>query len=146
MGSDVVCSAGSDIARASICGTDNRTAHAFFVSAYQVKSLIRYHPRYGIILRHIRCKKHKRRPILFSLRWTYLQRPPRSSKPRFGRELTYRGVHKKCTSANKVSNHQAHQGYAPLVCLAHHIRPRKESLRISGKQEHRCFPPDLETS
>ena len=30
-------------ARASVCGTDNRTTHAFFVSAYQVKSLIRYH-------------------------------------------------------------------------------------------------------
>lgn len=26
-----------------MCGTDNRTTHAFFVSAYQVKSLIRYH-------------------------------------------------------------------------------------------------------
>lgn len=26
-----------------MCGTDNRTTHAFFVSVYQVKSLIRYH-------------------------------------------------------------------------------------------------------
>ena len=43
MGSDVVCSTGLGSARASMCGTDNRTTHAFFVSAYQVKSLIRYH-------------------------------------------------------------------------------------------------------
>ena len=36
VGSDVVCSTGLGSARASMCGTDNRTTHAFFVSVYHV--------------------------------------------------------------------------------------------------------------
>ena len=43
VGSNVVCSTGFGNARALVRGTDNRTTHAFFVSVYQVKSLIRYH-------------------------------------------------------------------------------------------------------
>lgn len=31
MGSDVVCSTGLGSARASMCGTDNKTTHAFFL-------------------------------------------------------------------------------------------------------------------
>ena len=36
--------------------------------------------RYGKILRHVRCKMHSRSRPVSSKRWTYLQRPPRSSK------------------------------------------------------------------
>ena len=47
VGSNVVCSTGFGNARALVRGTDNRTTHAFFVSVYQVKSLIRYHHDMG---------------------------------------------------------------------------------------------------
>ena len=37
-----------------------------------------------------------------SQRWIYLQRPPRSSKFYKSRELTYRGVHQKCTFSSNA--------------------------------------------
>ena len=42
VGSDVVCSTGLGSARASMCGTDNRTTHAFFVSVYHVFESLTY--------------------------------------------------------------------------------------------------------